>query len=145
MNLPTLLGKNRFLKMTISIKKRKYPEPKEDYAVKTHCDSCSKELTLKLIFKCADCADYDLCLDCFCQGKESMDHSNNHKYRILEALDFPIYTKDWYADEELLLLEGLQTFGMGNWEQIAEYIGTKGKEEVLSHYMDVYVNSKVNH
>ena len=129
--------------MTISIKKRKYPEPKEDYSVKTHCDSCSKELTLKLIFKCAQCEDYDLCIDCFCQGKESQDHLNDHSFRILEPLDFPIYSADWFADEELLLLEGLQTFGMGNWEQIAEYIGSRDKEQVFNHYIQVYVNSKV--
>jgi transcriptional adapter 2-alpha len=130
--------------MTISIKKRKYPEPKEDYAVKTHCDSCSRELTLKLIFKCAECPDYDLCIDCFCQGKQSQEHLNSHKYRILETLDFPIYSIDWYADEELLLLEGLQAFGIGNWEQIAEYIGSKDKDEVYRHYLDVYVESTVS-
>jgi transcriptional adapter 2-alpha len=32
-------------------------------------------------------------------------------------------------------------FGMGNWEQISEHIGTKTRVEVADHYESVYVNS----
>lgn len=43
---------------------------------------------------------------------------------------------------ELLLVEGLEMFGMGNWEQIAEHIGTKTRLEVAEHYEAVYVKSQ---
>ena len=43
--------------------------------------------------------------------------------------------------KELLLVEGLEMFGMGNWEQISEHIGTKTRIEVAEHYESVYVNS----
>jgi transcriptional adapter 2-alpha len=38
-------------------------------------------------------------------------------------------------------MEGLEMFGMGNWEQISEHIGTKSKLEIAQHYERVYVQS----
>lgn len=61
---------------------------------------------------------------------------------IQDLLDFPIFDEKWGADEELLLIEGLEIFGMGNWEQIAEHIGTKNQLECHQHYLDSYINSE---
>ena len=36
----------------------------------------------------------------------------------MERLDFPIITPDWTAREELSLLEGIETFGIGNWVEV---------------------------
>jgi transcriptional adapter 2-alpha len=41
----------------------------------------------------------------------------------------------------LLLITGIQTYGIGNWKKIAEHIGTRTKEEVDKHYRTVYVDS----
>lgn len=57
-------------------------------------------------------------------------------------LDFPIFEAEWGADEELLLVEGLELHGVGNWEQISDHIGTKNKEECARHYDLVYVQSE---
>ena len=57
-------------------------------------------------------------------------------------LDFPIFEGEWGADEELLLVEGLEMFGLGNWEAISDHIGTKNKLEVEEHYNRVYVQSE---
>ncbi|KAK5665725.1 Transcriptional adapter ada2, variant 2 [Batrachochytrium dendrobatidis] len=58
-------------------------------------------------------------------------------------LDFPIFESSWGADEELLLVEGLELHGVGNWEQISDHIGTKNKIECADHYDRVYVQSDV--
>jgi len=48
--------------------------------------------------------------------------------------------EDWSAEEELLLMEGLERKGFGNWQDIAEMIGPeKTKEEIEKHYDDVYL------
>jgi transcriptional adapter 2-alpha len=57
----------------------------------------------------------------------------------MEVLDFAIFSPDWAADEELALLEGCEKYGLGNWEQIAEHIGSKTKEECNEHYRAVYL------
>ena len=45
------------------------------------------------------------------------------------------------ADEELLLLEAVDMFGLGNWAAIGEHVGTKSQEECRAHYNSVYINS----
>jgi len=34
-----------------------------------------------------------------------------------------------------------EQYGLGNWEQISENLGSKTKKECANHYMDIYVNS----
>ena len=78
-----------------------------------------------------------------------------------ELHSYPILTEDWGADEyvtlivvtyirfhpyrlptrELLLLEGVSLQGLGNWQAIAEHIGTRTRDEVEEHYRSVYINS----
>lgn len=48
---------------------------------------------------------------------------------------------DWGADEELQLIKGAQTLGLGNWQDIAEHIGSRDKEEVKEHYLKYYLES----
>jgi transcriptional adapter 2-alpha len=68
-------------------------------------------------------------------------HKSWHDYRVVKPHSFPIFAEEWDADEELLLIEGAEKMGMGNWQAIADYVGTKNKEECERHYLDVYVNS----
>lgn len=42
---------------------------------------------------------------------------------------------------ELLLIEGISKAGFGNWQMIAEHVGTRTKEEVEEHYNAIYVDS----
>lgn len=61
---------------------------------------------------------------------------------IVEQHAYPIFDEDWGADEELLLIEGMKTFGVGNWQDIADHIGGRSKEEVEEHYKRVYLESE---
>lgn len=45
----------------------------------------------------------------------------------------------WLASEELLLLEGIEIYGMGNWDDISEYVSTKTPEECREHYFKQYI------
>ncbi|KDR75051.1 hypothetical protein GALMADRAFT_69919 [Galerina marginata CBS 339.88] len=115
--------------------------------VQYHCDSCDCDLTHNIRIKCADpvCVHgdgVDLCPACFCAGKEFGKHLRGHSYRVIEMNSYPIFTEDWGADEELLLLTGISTHGIGNWKKIAEHVGTRTKEEVHEHYRKVYIESK---
>jgi transcriptional adapter 2-alpha len=89
------------------------------------------------------CSDYDLCVPCFTEAKHTRDHQPaTHPYRVIEQHSIPVYTEDWGADEELLLLEGAETYGLGSWADIADHIGgCRTKEEVRDHYIETYVDS----
>lgn len=96
---------------------------------------------------CAEssCVDYDLCVQCFANGETSKNHDpRTHRYCVIEQNSIPIYTEDWGADEELLLLEGAEKYGLGSWADISEHIGGyRGKDEVRDHYINTYVNSSL--
>ncbi|KIY64947.1 SWIRM-domain-containing protein [Cylindrobasidium torrendii FP15055 ss-10] len=112
-----------------------------------HCDSCTADLTHSVRIKCADPVcdvdeGVDICPRCFCAGKEFANHKRGHPYRVIEINSYPIFTEDWGADEEILLLKGISLQGFGNWRKVAEHVGTRTKEEVARHYHEVYINSE---
>ncbi|EST08454.1 SWIRM domain protein [Kalmanozyma brasiliensis GHG001] len=137
--------------MTVSHRKNK-PTPKtEDGSntaaaepgVRYHCDACGADITLTVRIRCAGgCTDFDLCASCFCSGAQPGKHKAWHDYRVVEQHSYPIFCDDWGADEELLLIDGCQTYGLGNWADIADHIGNRNKEEVQDHYIKVYVEGR---
>ena len=116
-----------------------------DGGTKYHCDVCSIDITSTVRINCADpdCRDYDLCVPCFSRGEKSKNHNpQTHAYRVVEQNSIPIYTDDWGADEELLMLEGSERYGLGSWADVAEHIGGyREKDEVRDHYIDTYIHS----
>ncbi|EPQ29357.1 uncharacterized protein PFL1_03112 [Pseudozyma flocculosa PF-1] len=139
--------------MTVSHRKNK-PAPKADSAsatttaaaepgVRYHCDACGADITLTVRIRCAErCQDFDLCASCFCSGAQVGKHLASHAYRVVEQHTYPIFCDDWGADEELLLIDGCQIYGLGNWADIADHIGNRTKEEVQEHYIRVYVEGR---
>ncbi|XWS19284.1 hypothetical protein CRYUN_Cryun31cG0002600 [Craigia yunnanensis] len=106
-----------------------------------HCNYCNKDITGKIRIKCAICPDFDLCIECFSVGAEVTPHKSNHPYRVMDNLSFPLICPDWNADDEILLLEGIEMYGLGNWAEVAEHVGTKSKEKCIDHYSNVYMKS----
>ncbi|KAJ2824651.1 Transcriptional adapter ada2 [Coemansia erecta] len=115
--------------------------PGDEVGQKFHCDNCQANVTDGVRISCNECPEFDLCTTCFSRGIELGTHKNNHPYRVVTRHRFPIFTEDWSADEELLLIDGLRQFGMGNWKDAAEHVGSKSKEECEQHYLDVFVGS----
>ncbi|KYK61371.1 transcriptional adaptor-like protein [Drechmeria coniospora] len=113
--------------------------------VKYVCDVCSSDITSTVRIRCADpaCSDFDLCVSCFAQGESRNSHDPaTHAFRVIEQNSFPIFQREWGADEELLLLEGAETYGLGSWADISDHIGGfRDKDEVRDHYLSSYVDS----
>ncbi|BGP17190.1 hypothetical protein JCM10213_006012 [Rhodosporidiobolus nylandii] len=129
--------------------------PAMESGVKATCDSCSADITHTVHVRCAErvggedgtegrltCPDFDLCVDCFLHGKSLGPHRPTHAYRIISSHSFPIFTRDWGADEELALIEGAQIYGLGNWADIAEHVGGRTKEDCAEHYRKIYLESE---
>ncbi|CAO1632834.1 unnamed protein product [Sympodiomycopsis kandeliae] len=134
--------------MTVSHRKTKASAKPDDRTaaepgVQYHCDVCEADITLTVRIRCAGgCKEFDLCGSCFCAGAEAKQHKAYHAYRIVEQHAYPIFADDWGADEELLLIDGCQQYGLGNWADIADHIGNRSKEEVEAHYVQVFVEGK---
>ncbi|KAJ5666931.1 Transcriptional adapter 2 [Penicillium macrosclerotiorum] len=112
---------------------------------KFHCDVCSVDVTSTVRISCAHpvCHEYDLCVPCFAAGESSKNHDpSSHPFQVIEQNSVPIFQEDWGADEELLLLEGAEIYGLGSWADIADHIGGyRTKDEVRDHYIETYINS----
>ncbi|KAJ3129035.1 Transcriptional adapter ada2 [Physocladia obscura] len=89
-----------------------------------------------------DAEPFDLCVSCFASGAQPKTHRRTHDYLVKEGLDWPLFDAKWTAHEELLLVDGLKLYGIGNWDQISTHIGTKSKEELDAHYRSVYCASE---
>ncbi|KPV71759.1 uncharacterized protein RHOBADRAFT_56380 [Rhodotorula graminis WP1] len=123
--------------------------PQLESGMKATCDACSVDITHSVHIRCAEkvgerltCPDFDLCVDCFLHGKSLGPHRATHAYRVISSHSFPIFNKDWGADEELLLIEGAEMYGLGNWADIAEHVGGRTKEECHDHYVATYIQSE---
>jgi len=109
--------------------------------VRYHCDYCQKDISDVVRIRCAVCKDFDLCLECFSVGVEISDHKNDHAYKIMDYMSFPLFEEGWGADEELLLIEGIQMYGLGNWTDVADHVSTKSQDACREHYFKIYIMS----
>eukprot|EP00158_Paraphelidium_tribonemae_P002745 Partr_v1_DN25633_c0_g1_i1_m4793 putative Transcriptional len=125
--------------MTVTHRKRK---EKDVGGMKYHCDHCKRDITNTIRVRCCECVDFDLCIECFSRGVEVNGHLNSHSYRLLDKYAFPLLDVEWGADEEWLLIEAIDMYGLGNWQDIADHVGTKTLSECESHYLRYYINSK---
>ena len=76
-------------------------------------------------------------------GIEIEPHIKTHSYYVKAAITIPLFEPDWGADEELILLDGIEQYGFGNWNDIADMIGNgKNKQKVEQHYNECYIYSK---
>jgi transcriptional adapter 2-alpha len=74
-------------------------------------------------------------------GVQTGDHRPWHAYRVVDSLAFPFISFDWTAEEEVALLEGLEAFGLSNWTDVADHVGTKTKTQCHVHYVERYLSS----
>ena len=60
--------------------------------VQYHCDYCRRDLSNTVRVRCAECAEFDLCVACFSQGVELRSHKNSHDYRVIDNMfDFILF------------------------------------------------------
>lgn len=86
---------------------------------------------------------YDLCPNCFLQGRMPASHSASDFVKLEEKQYTNIPDKDapWSDSELILLLEGLENFD-DNWQQIADHVGTRTKEECVMKFLQLEIEDK---
>jgi transcriptional adapter 2-alpha len=130
-------------------KRNKKVDPRDDIPIEAtsepvqyHCDYCSKDISNTVRIRCAVCDEFEVCIECFIAGVELKGHQSTHNYRVIDNMHFPFFETSWSADEEYLLLEGLEESGVGNWTDIAENFGaTKTPNQIRDHWMQFYLQS----
>eukprot|EP00912_Choanoflagellata_sp_UC4_P001850 UC4_evm4s1188 len=98
-----------------------------------------------------------ICIDCFCSAGEVGNHSAHHPYTIVNPCangggghSEAILEAGWSGTNELKLLEALDIFGIGNWDEVARFIREQSgdsvgfsPEECEKHYFKHYIHSDI--
>ena len=84
---------------------------------------------------------YDLCPNCFLQGRLPSSHSASDFVKLEEPSYTTIPDKDapWTDSELLLLLEGLEQHD-DNWGKIAEHVGTRTREDCVMKFLQLEIS-----
>lgn len=86
---------------------------------------------------------YDLCPNCFLQGRLPSSHQASDFVKLEDSPQTTIPDRDapWSDSETLLLLEGLENFD-DNWQQIADHVGTRTREECVMKFLQLEIEDK---
>ncbi|KAI1288313.1 Transcriptional adapter 2-beta [Halotydeus destructor] len=111
---------------------------------KYHCNYCDEDIR-DVRVKCSECTDFDLCLQCFSCGAAIGPHKSNHGYQLIDCGTFPIFGPPdaWQASEELALLEAVELYGFGNWDDTSIYVGKKSPDDVQRHFITFFVDGAI--
>ncbi|XP_057338185.1 transcriptional adapter 2-beta isoform X1 [Microplitis mediator] len=116
-----------------------------DLYAKYTCTYCQEDIT-GLRVKCVECQYFDLCLQCFSAGAEIGQHKNDHSYQFMDSGTISIFNGsrgNWTAREHLRLLDAIEQFGFGNWEDISKHIETRTPEEAKEQYIARYLEGNI--
>ncbi|KAG2570335.1 SWI/SNF complex subunit SWI3D-like isoform X1 [Panicum virgatum] len=105
-------------------------------SVEYHCNSCSVDCSRKR-YHCRTQVDFDLCSDCYNEGKfdEGMSKAD---FILMEYAEVPGSSgSNWTDQETLLLLEALEIFKGKEWDEIAEHVATKTKEQCMLYFLQM--------
>ncbi|KAL9238196.1 hypothetical protein vseg_012657 [Gypsophila vaccaria] len=107
----------------------------EGPAVEYHCNSCSADCSRKR-YHCQKQADFDLCTECFNNGKFGSGMSSSDFILMEPGEASSASGGKWTDQETLLLLEALELF-KENWNEIAEHVATKTKAQCILHFLQM--------
>ncbi|XP_011197356.1 transcriptional adapter 2B isoform X1 [Bactrocera dorsalis] len=117
-----------------------------DLFTKYNCTNCQDDIS-GIRVHCAECENFDLCLQCFASGAEIGTHQNNHAYQFMDTgtaiLSVFRGKGAWTAREEIRLLDAIEQYGFGNWEDISKHIETKSAEDAKEEYVKRFVNGAI--
>ncbi|XP_034834287.1 transcriptional adapter 2B isoform X2 [Maniola hyperantus] len=115
-----------------------------DLYAKYNCTYCQEEISGVRV-RCAECKDFDICLQCFSLGAEIGPHKNDHSYQFMDSGAFGIFLgrSSWSANEEVRLLDAIEQFGFGNWEDISKHIETRSPDEAKDEYITRYLEGSI--
>uniref|UniRef100_UPI00398F41A6 transcriptional adapter 2-beta n=1 Tax=Pristiophorus japonicus TaxID=55135 RepID=UPI00398F41A6 len=113
---------------------------------KKYCVYCLADVT-SLRLRCTECQDIELCPECFSAGAEIGNHRRWHGYQLVDGGRFTLWGAEaeggWTSREEQLLLDAIEQYGFGNWEDMAAHVGARAPPEVMEHYVSMYIHGNL--
>lgn len=108
----------------------------QDQKLVIFCDYCFRNITKQTYFRCEDCK-FDSCASCAFHQIETNIHRKFHRFRVVSNLDKSFNSSGWRLIDELLLIDGIISFGFDNFEDIAKLLKPKTEIEIKDHLYDI--------
>lgn len=99
------------------------------------CYKCGKILENEFFLHCIDIINYDMCMYCFQERK----NSNNLRFVMFPDAFDKNTIANWKIQEEILLLYGLVHLGFDNWYKIESLFKNHSYLECRNHYYETYL------
>ncbi|XP_030636669.1 transcriptional adapter 2-beta isoform X1 [Chanos chanos] len=114
---------------------------------KKYCTNCLADVTI-LRIRCTECQDIELCPECFSAGAEIGNHRRWHGFQQVDGGFFTLWGPEaeggWTSREEQSLLDAIEQYGFGNWEDMAGHVGpSRTPQEVMEHYVSMYIHGNL--
>ncbi|KAF9575091.1 hypothetical protein EC968_004316 [Mortierella alpina] len=107
--------------------------PKQQQQQRFNCFTCGTDCT-KIRYHNIKTKNLELCSNCYIEGRFPSTMTSGDFIR-LNAQHFKHATDDEWTDQEtLLLLEGLEMYDE-DWNQVAEHVGTRSREQCILHFL----------
>jgi len=114
------------------------------FSKKFVCAGCGDDIhQVSLVrIQCTDC-NLHLCPDCFSSRVEVGQHKAHHGYKFMDNGDFSPLSNSWSAKEFVQLLDGLEQFGYGNWNDVSRYVETKTAGDCRDAVNNIFVSGPI--
>lgn len=107
------------------------------HSVYVACDLCFLKIEDSPLIQCKSCK-IDICIYCFLDRVETETHEGTHPYTIFNCSVHLNKGETWSVLDEMFFINGIEKYGIGNWEGIAQCIGKKDLLDVESHFYTVF-------
>ncbi|VDL94653.1 unnamed protein product, partial [Schistocephalus solidus] len=77
---------------------------------------------------------------CFSCGVEAGHHKRTHKYNVKLSTPSKGILNGWSDEEDLSLLDAIEQYGLGNWEDVSDKCVKKSPKECFDHYNTFYLH-----
>ncbi|KAG0205502.1 hypothetical protein BGX28_002938 [Mortierella sp. GBA30] len=110
-------------------------DKKQQQQQRFNCFTCGTDCT-KIRYHNTKTKNLELCSNCYTEGRFPSTMTSGDFIR-LNAQHFKHATDDEWTDQEtLLLLEGLEMYDE-DWNQVAEHVGTRSREQCILHFLQM--------
>lgn len=106
---------------------------------RVYCQLCDCDTTGYTTIICHTCNSAIICMYCFFMQVEDNGHKAKHWMTVLDNLNFCVLEPNWTAHDEVILLEAIDTCGIGNWREVRRYLPGKSEKQIEMHFNQYYL------
>ncbi|CAF1537766.1 unnamed protein product [Adineta ricciae] len=108
------------------------------------CDYCCiRPSSLEIVcLKCSPSRSIKVCVKCSINVSQLREHSKQHPLSTYKLNDIPLDNNrisEWLCNDEMNLIEAIETCGLGNWIDIAAKL-SRNQFDCQTHFEDIYLS-----